>query len=101
VWGAAEQIEEAREQTKRALSEALGEIDLSERPPVERTVLRGKPAREIVRVAEEEGVDLVVMGVHGHGVIDRLLFGSTTHHVVREAPCPVLSVRRPPGASSD
>jgi nucleotide-binding universal stress UspA family protein len=40
------------------------------------------------------------MGVHGHGVIDRLLFGSTTHHVVREAPCPVLSVRQPPEESA-
>jgi nucleotide-binding universal stress UspA family protein len=101
VVGGAEQIQEAQERTKHALSEALGEIDLSRRPAVERTVVRGKPSREIVRVAEEEGADLVVMGVHGHGVIDRLLFGSTTHHVVREAPCPVLSVRQFPEASGE
>jgi nucleotide-binding universal stress UspA family protein len=66
---------------------------------VERTIVQGKASREVVRVAEEEGADLVVMGAYGHGVVDRLLFGSTTHHVVREAPCPVLSVRQPPEAS--
>jgi nucleotide-binding universal stress UspA family protein len=101
VFGTAEQIEEAQERTRKALDEALGELEGTRRPAVERTVLRGKPSREIVRVAEEAGSDLVVMGVHGHGVVDRLLFGSTTHHVVREAPCPVLSVRPPAEASGD
>jgi nucleotide-binding universal stress UspA family protein len=33
------------------------------------------------------------MGVNGRGAADLLLFGSTTHHVVREASCPVLTVR--------
>jgi nucleotide-binding universal stress UspA family protein len=51
----------------------------------------GKPHEEILRVARERGVDVIVMGVHGHGALRRLL-GSTTRHVVREAPCPVLAV---------
>jgi nucleotide-binding universal stress UspA family protein len=33
------------------------------------------------------------MGVHGRGVLDLTLFGSTTHHVVRGASCPVLTLR--------
>ena len=53
----------------------------------------GKPYREILRIAAEEGSDLVVLGVHGRGPVDRLLFGSTTQHVVRQALCPVLTVR--------
>jgi nucleotide-binding universal stress UspA family protein len=53
----------------------------------------GKPYREIVRVAREADADLIVMGVAGSGAIARFFFGSTTNHVVREAPCPVLTLR--------
>jgi nucleotide-binding universal stress UspA family protein len=56
-------------------------------------VVKGKPHREIVRVAQEHEVDLIVMGVHGKGVVDLALFGSTANQVVRSAPCPVLTVR--------
>jgi nucleotide-binding universal stress UspA family protein len=52
----------------------------------------GKPYREILRVAAEDQADLIVLGVHGLGPMDRLLFGSTTQHVVRQALCPVLTV---------
>jgi nucleotide-binding universal stress UspA family protein len=53
----------------------------------------GKPYQEILRLAAAEGSDLIVMGSHGRGPVDRLLFGSTTQHVVRQATCPVLTVR--------
>lgn len=62
---------------------------------VERKVLRGTPFREIVRYAEENAVDLIVIGTHGRTGIDRVLFGSTAEQVVRRAGCPVLSVRLP------
>ena len=54
----------------------------------------GKPYREILRVAAEDQSDLIVLGAQGLGPIDRMLFGSTTEHVVRQAPCPVLTIRR-------
>jgi nucleotide-binding universal stress UspA family protein len=58
------------------------------------TVLRaGKPYREILRVAQEQSADLLVVGVHGRGAIDRMFFGSTTQHLVRQAACPVLTIR--------
>jgi nucleotide-binding universal stress UspA family protein len=60
---------------------------------VETTVVEGRAHREILRQAAEQRSDLIVMGVHGRGVVDRLIFGSTTHHVIRSAGCPVLSVR--------
>jgi nucleotide-binding universal stress UspA family protein len=66
---------------------------------VRETVSFGKPWRRIVDTAAEDGAELIVLGVHG-GALDRLLFGSTTHHVVREAPCPVLVVRAEPGRHS-
>lgn len=54
----------------------------------------GKPYREILRVAAEHSADLLVTGVHGRGPIDRMLFGSTTQHLVRQASCPVLTLRK-------
>ena len=56
-------------------------------------VVQGKPSQEIVRVAHEETIDMIVLGAHGKGVLDQALFGSTTERVVRKAPCPVLTVR--------
>ena len=56
-------------------------------------VLEGSPAREIVRYAEETRCDLVVMGTHGRGGINRLLLGSVAEQVVRTSPVPVLTVR--------
>jgi nucleotide-binding universal stress UspA family protein len=53
----------------------------------------GKPYQEILRVASEERSDLIVLGVHGRGAIDRMLFGSTTQAIVRQAACPVLTIR--------
>jgi nucleotide-binding universal stress UspA family protein len=58
-------------------------------------VLRGKPYAELLRLARERQIDLIVMGVHGRNAIDRLVFGSTTEHIVRRAACPVLTVRTP------
>lgn len=60
---------------------------------VEETLAAGRPYREILRVASEAKADLIVMGVQGRSAIDLLLLGSTTHHVVRSAVCPVLTVR--------
>jgi nucleotide-binding universal stress UspA family protein len=54
----------------------------------------GKPYHQIVTVAGAEPVDLIVMGVHGRNVLDLMLFGSTTNQVVRQAACPVLTLRR-------
>jgi nucleotide-binding universal stress UspA family protein len=56
-------------------------------------VTEGKPWREILRVAGDRKADIVVLGVLGRGAVDLTLFGSTTHHIVREASCPVLTVR--------
>jgi nucleotide-binding universal stress UspA family protein len=57
-------------------------------------VERGRPFREILRVADEVHADLIVMGVHGRSALGLALFGSTTNQVVRRATCPVLTLRR-------
>lgn len=56
-------------------------------------IVDGSPSREIIRYAEEEGCDIVVMGTHGRGGIDRLLLGSVAEKVVRGSEIPVLTVR--------
>ncbi|MFC5134850.1 MULTISPECIES: universal stress protein [Haloferacaceae] len=60
---------------------------------VETSVVEGSPGREIVRHATDAGCDLIVMGTHGRGGIDRLLLGSVAERVVRRSPVPVLTVR--------
>jgi nucleotide-binding universal stress UspA family protein len=52
----------------------------------------GKAYREILKTAEERQAGLIVIGIHGRNPIDRLFFGSTTQHVVRQATCPVLTI---------
>jgi nucleotide-binding universal stress UspA family protein len=61
---------------------------------VETLLATGKPYREILRVAAEQQADLIVMGVQGRGAADLMVFGSTTQHVVRQADCPVLALRK-------
>jgi nucleotide-binding universal stress UspA family protein len=59
----------------------------------EELVTTGRAHREILRVASEAGADLIVMGVHGRGTVDLMLFGSTTNEVIRSARTPVLTLR--------
>ena len=61
---------------------------------VDTAVVEGRAYREILGQAADKKADLIVMGVHGRGALDLLLFGSTTHHVIRASACPVLIVRQ-------
>jgi nucleotide-binding universal stress UspA family protein len=62
---------------------------------VEHCLVAGEPVAEILRVAREESCDLIVMGTHGRTGLRRLLMGSVAEHVVREAPCLVLTLKDP------
>ena len=50
---------------------------------------------EIIKVARDEGADMIVMGTHGRTGLAHVLIGSVAERVVREAPCPVLTVKHP------
>jgi nucleotide-binding universal stress UspA family protein len=56
-------------------------------------VASGKPYREILHIARACDASLIVMGIHGRAPLHRSFFGSSAEHVVREAACPVLTVR--------
>lgn len=64
----------------------------SDGAPIHELLLAGRPGPELVRTAREQQVELIVMGVQGRSALDRWLFGSVTQHVVRQAPCAVLTV---------
>ena len=59
----------------------------------ETVVASGRSYRQILKLAAERNAELIVMGVQGRNAVDLALFGSTAHHVVREAKCPVLTIR--------
>lgn len=63
---------------------------------IEEVIVHGEAAAEIVRVAKERQVDLIVVSSHGRKGLGRILFGSTAEAVVRHAPCPVLVVKPSP-----
>ena len=63
---------------------------------VEEVIAHGDAAAEIVRVANEREVDLIVISSHGRTGLGRIIFGSTAEAIVRHARCPVLVVKPPP-----
>ncbi len=62
-------------------------------PNVEKVVLKGIPYEEVIKFAEKQKIDMIVMGTYGRKGLERFLFGSTAERVVRRAPCPVMTVR--------
>jgi nucleotide-binding universal stress UspA family protein len=83
---------EGRPEVRRRLEEV---VPTTEEVIYEHYYLRGSPVTEILRFAERENVDLIVMGSHGRTGLSRLLMGSIAEGIMRKAPCPVLIVRQP------
>jgi len=57
------------------------------------TLLAGQPHEQLTKYASINEMDLIVLGIRGHSLVESLLVGSTTDRVIRQAQCPVLSVR--------
>lgn len=70
-----------------ALAKTISEL------PVETRLIVGPPGVSIVVAAEECRADLIVMGTHGRSGLGRLLMGSVAEYVLRQAPCPVLTIK--------
>ena len=58
-------------------------------------LVEGHPAKTILKVADEQGFDMIVMGTHGRTGLARLIMGSVAEQVVRTAKCPVVTVCKP------
>ena len=61
---------------------------------VSKWILEGQPAKEILKLAEEESIDMIVMGTLGRSGIEKFLLGSVADKVVRGSKVPVLVVRK-------
>lgn len=59
---------------------------------VAKKVVVGKAADEILKIAEEENFDLIVMGRRGFSNFERFFIGSITQKVISQAPCPVMVI---------
>ncbi|GAF96991.1 unnamed protein product [marine sediment metagenome] len=83
---------EAKRELARMLAEVVptyGDVRYTHR------LLLGDPASEIINLAADEDVDVIVMGTHGRTGLVRLLMGSVAETVVRRAGCPVLTIKQP------
>lgn len=78
-----------RDAATTSLTDLARSLGVDGRPLVE----VGDPGPTICSVAEQEAVDVVVIGSHGHGWLQRVLIGSVSKHVLHHAPCPVLVIR--------
>ena len=98
VWGAPVSLSnrlsptEIKTEADRALA-ARPDPEWGHDLKIHRVVRTGNPFVEIVRYAREENIDLIVLGTHGRTGLVHVLLGSVAERVVRQAGCPVLTVR--------
>jgi nucleotide-binding universal stress UspA family protein len=74
----------------QALDSVIARMGLGDADAVDRRILAGDPAKELVRLSDEVVPDLIVAGSHGRGFLSRLLLGSVSQRLVRSARCSVL-----------
>lgn len=86
--------EELRTESVKKMNE-LVESSVPDHITCHSSVVYGKPAEEIVNLAEKESADMIVIATHGESGWRRFLFGSVAEKVVRSAECPVLTIREP------
>jgi nucleotide-binding universal stress UspA family protein len=85
-------LERAEEQVRSQLKEALTP-DEQRRFDVRFAIETGTPALRIVAYAERERIDIIVMGTHGRGALEKMWIGSVTERVIQRSVWPVLVVR--------
>jgi nucleotide-binding universal stress UspA family protein len=96
VVGMVDEVDELRQSAEahfRQLGEAAVEYARSRGVALRSVVVRGHAADAIVRYAEGEGMNLVVVGQHGHSRIACFFLGSTTDRVSEHCPCTVMIVK--------
>ena len=77
---------------KQALDPAWGTVET-----IQTSVRWGEAVEGVVGYAREHTIDLIVIATHGRHGLSHFLLGSAAERIVREAPCPVLTIREPAG----
>jgi nucleotide-binding universal stress UspA family protein len=86
---------ELEEAARKDLAALLSEDDRRELHAQAVILTSAVPAQSIVSYARDAAIDLIIIGTHGRTGLANLFLGSVAQHVVRMAPCPVLTVRHP------
>jgi nucleotide-binding universal stress UspA family protein len=89
----AEQVRQDLEVTGKRYLDHLAHLAAKAQLKVDQVIRHGIPYLEITKLAEERGVDLIVMAQVGRRGPPRILVGSVTERVLEYAPCPVLVVK--------
>lgn len=91
----ASSLAEIQDSAAAALSKIDERITAEERGRVEvrTSILQGDPHDAILAYAAEHAIELIVLGTHGRGAVERFLLGSVAERIVRHAKCPVLTVK--------
>ncbi len=89
------QINEKMQEIAEERLSQLTETKKGEYANVSSRLGTGTPFVEIVSLARDEKIDLIVMGTHGRSGLAHVFMGSVAEKVVRKAPCPVLTVKHP------
>jgi nucleotide-binding universal stress UspA family protein len=98
-WGVdAAYLPQLLERTERDVRERLDRVltaDERKKFSARIAVETGSPVAKILEYAGKNGIDLIVMGTHGRGTLERIWVGSVTQGVLQRAACPVVSVQQP------
>lgn len=79
--------------SERSLQDLLGREELAGVAKVFTAIAHGRASSAIIDYAAEHSIDIIVIATHGRSGLEHLIFGSTAERVVRESPCPVLTIR--------
>jgi nucleotide-binding universal stress UspA family protein len=85
-------IEEEIAASSKKMMEKVCEEDLQGCPLFIKKILVGDAATEIIKYAQEEKIDLIILGTHGRKGLEKALFGSVAERVVKNSPIPVLTI---------
>ncbi|MBN1691037.1 MAG: universal stress protein [Dehalococcoidia bacterium] len=86
--------QELEGQSQKSLK-SLTEQKISRGVNIVTEVLIGNASGEVMRYASEKAIDMIVIATHGLSGWRRFISGSTTEQIVRQASCPVLTIRKP------
>jgi nucleotide-binding universal stress UspA family protein len=96
-------LEEEYMKALKQAREELHEIINSEKDKgmsIKEMVKEGKPTEEILKVVNEEKIDLIIMLAHEEGHLEHFLFGRSNEEIIRKMPCSILMVKKEPGPVS-
>jgi nucleotide-binding universal stress UspA family protein len=93
--GIRQNVVEERQKKLKEQFDMVVSSDLKRSIRVEEMTRIGVPFLEIIKVAKEKDVDMIIMGTHGRTGLAHVLIGSVAEKVVHHAHCPVLTIKHP------